>query len=78
MGEQYGTDTGDNSGEGSLPDHTNWGVIRDHHNAVLYWRDALNPTFRALRLSDIDWSKGRQSLVMEKGPYFVDMVDSLA
>eukprot|EP00604_Paraphysomonas_vestita_P001084 CAMPEP_0174818308 /NCGR_PEP_ID=MMETSP1107-20130205/972_1 /TAXON_ID=36770 /ORGANISM="Paraphysomonas vestita, Strain GFlagA" /LENGTH=102 /DNA_ID=CAMNT_0016029987 /DNA_START=628 /DNA_END=933 /DNA_ORIENTATION=+ len=24
MGEQYGTDTGDLSGEGSLPDHTIW------------------------------------------------------
>jgi choloylglycine hydrolase len=77
MGEQYGTDTGDASGEGSLPDHTNWGVIRDHHNAALYWRDALNPTFRLIRLSDIDWSKGRLSIIMEKGPYFVDMTASL-
>lgn len=78
MGEQYGTDTGEASGEGSLADHTNWGIIRDHHNAVLYWRDALNPSFRYLKLSDIDWSKGRKSVIMEKGPFAIDMLNSLA
>jgi hypothetical protein len=78
MGEQYATDTGDASGEGAKPDHTNWGIIRDHFDPTLYWRDATNPTFRRLRLGDIDFKKGQQSLIMEKGPYFVDMSSSLA
>lgn len=36
-GNQYGTDTGDASGEGSNPDHTMWGIIRDHSTPALYW-----------------------------------------
>lgn len=37
MGEQYGTDTGESSGEGGGADHTMWGIIRDHSNPSLYW-----------------------------------------
>lgn len=37
MGEQYGTDTGDGSGEGNAADHTNYGLIRDHFEPAFYW-----------------------------------------
>lgn len=37
MGLQYGTDTGENSGEGSSADHTMFAVIRDHSDPALYW-----------------------------------------
>lgn len=71
QGEQYGTDTGENSGEGSSNDHTVFGLIRDHLNPTLYWRDNTNPTFRRLRVADI--SGKFQQLMLESGPYFIDM-----
>ena len=37
QGDQYGTDTGDDSGEGSAADHTVWAVIRDHAEPALFW-----------------------------------------
>lgn len=37
QGEQYGTDTGENSGEGSSNDHSVFGLIRDHADPALYW-----------------------------------------
>ena len=37
QGDQYGTDTGDESGEGSAADHTVWAVIRDHAEPALFW-----------------------------------------
>ena len=74
-GNQYGTDTGENSGEGSNPDHTMWGLIRDHATPALYWRDSGNPTFRGIKLSDIDFSPGaaQKQIVLETGPYFIDL-----
>lgn len=36
-GEQYGTDTGEASGEGTNPDHTQWAIIRDHGTPAIYW-----------------------------------------
>jgi penicillin V acylase-like amidase (Ntn superfamily) len=36
QGNQYGTDSGDSSGEGD-GDHTSWAVIRDHATPALYW-----------------------------------------
>lgn len=78
MGFQYGTDTGENSGEGGNADHTMWGVIRDHHEPSIYWRDSYNPTFRRLRLKDIDFKSGEQlMIVLECGPYYIDMLDKM-
>jgi len=71
MGEQFGTDTGDKSGEGSSNDHTVFALIRDHYSPALYWRDSGNPTFRRLRVADI--SSKFQQLKLETGPLFVDM-----
>lgn len=73
-GNQYGTDTGEASGEGSNPDHTMWGLIRDHSTPALYWRDAGNPTFRGIKLSEIDFSVGalQYQIPLEVGPYFID------
>lgn len=50
--DQYGTDSGETSGEGE-GDHTMWGLIRDHSSSTIYWRDASNPSFRSLKLSDV-------------------------
>lgn len=47
MGNQYGTDSGDESGEGNA-DHTVWAIVRDHNDPTIYWRDAFNPTFRQI------------------------------
>eukprot|EP00981_Chlorochromonas_danica_P008419 scaffold2188_cov182-Ochromonas_danica.AAC.9 len=79
LGEQYGTDTGDSSGEGTNPDHTLWAVIRDHATPALYWRDSFNPTFRRLVLTDLDFSykAHRKAIKLQDGPYFVDMKDQL-
>jgi hypothetical protein len=79
MGEtQFGTDSGETSGEGNA-DHTMVGIIRDHLNPTLYWRDSNNPTFRRLRMSDIDISENarRMSLIVQAGPFYVDMVNEL-
>ena len=71
MGYQYGTD----SGSSSRQDHTIFGLVRDHANRVLYWRDAYNPTFRRIRFEDVFASgdSERRSIVVTEGPYFVDM-----
>ena len=77
-GKQYGTDTGEASGEGSGADHTMWGLIRDHSSPALYWRDEGNPTFRGIQLSEIDFSPGapRRQILLETGPYYIDMMSS--
>lgn len=79
QGNQYGTDTGEDGGEGgSNADHTMFGLVRDHKHPALYWRDSHNPTFRRLRLQDIDFhNMPRQMLVLESGAYFIDMADKL-
>ena len=77
MGEQYGTDS---SGSGE-EDHTVLGLIRDHHNKVIYWRDAYNPTFRRISLEDaLRQGQGVRpvSLIMTNGPYCVDMSGQMA
>lgn len=81
MGHQYGTDSSDSSdgsSEGS-DDHTVFGIVRDHKNKILYWRDATNPTFRRINLNDVDFSihTPRKSFKMSNGPYFVDVTSDL-
>jgi hypothetical protein len=73
-GQQYGTDSGEGTGEGD-GDHSLFGLIRDHNDPSIYWRDALNPSFRKIRLSDLNMNSGANpvSLVLETGPYFIDM-----
>lgn len=79
QGDQYGTDTGENSNEGSGGDHTKWALIRDHHNPALYWRNALNPSFRGLSLKDVDLNPGaaQKAIKIEVGPYYIDMSNAL-
>ncbi len=67
-------DTGDASGEGSAADHTVWGIVRDHKNKIIYWRDATNPSFRRLRLQDIDFTSSRVlGMILEAGPFYTDV-----
>lgn len=77
MGDQYGTDSGETSGEGDA-DHSVFSIIRDHASPALYWQDAFNPTFRRLALKDVDFSPAapRRQIKLEDGPYFVDMAAS--
>ena len=77
MGAQYGTDS-----KRSKEDHTVLGLIRDHYNKIIYWRDAYNPSFRRIRLQDVLYSNKqspprstRKSLLMTNGPYYVDMAE---
>jgi penicillin V acylase-like amidase (Ntn superfamily) len=74
-GDQYGTDSSDNGGSEGSGDHTCWGIIRCHSDPAIYWRDATNPTFRRIRLKDLDLSvkTKRSMLKLEDGPYFIDM-----
>lgn len=75
MGEQYGTDSGDSSGEGHN-DHTQWALIRDHYNKAFYWRDSYNPTWRRIRMEDV--IDGEQKILkLPTGPYFIDMADAM-
>ena len=43
-------------------------------------RDNANPTFRGLRLRDVDLSQGAPQKIMalQIGPLYVDMADSLS
>jgi hypothetical protein len=75
QGDQYGTDSGETSGEGNA-DHTVWGVIRDHADPAIYWRSNYNPTFRRLRLADVDMTV-KKSMMMQEGEYFVDMAAAM-
>jgi penicillin V acylase-like amidase (Ntn superfamily) len=49
MGNQFGTDSGAKSGEGS-GDHTLYGVVYDHLGKKLYWRTTNNQNLQKLDL----------------------------
>jgi len=79
MGEgQYGTDSGDSSGEGDA-DHTVFAIIRDHASPSIYYRDSFNPTFRRVRLADLNTNIGAtpKKILIESGANFVDMTQSM-
>jgi hypothetical protein len=79
-GNQWGTDSGESSGEGSEGDHTVFGLIRDHAKPALYWRDSSNPSFRRIQLADLDFAPGapQKFITLEKGPLFTDMAANMA
>jgi len=58
MGNTPGTDSGHSSAELGLSDHSLFGVVRDHAEPAVYWRDAYNPSLRRLRLADADLREG--------------------
>jgi choloylglycine hydrolase len=76
MGNQYGTDSGSSSGEGD-GDHTIFGLVRDHVVPTIYWRDAYNPSFRRVRLQDLDLTEGaaKKSIILESSSseFFIDV-----
>lgn len=81
-GYQYGTDSSEESGGGSegSADHTIFAVIRDHRNPMFYWRDRTNPTFRRLRLSDVDFNHGERVMMLpleETGEFFIDVAEEM-
>ncbi|CAE7294188.1 cbh [Symbiodinium pilosum] len=73
MGLQLGTDSGKHSGEGS-GDHTQWGVIYDHVQKVMYWRSSANHNLQRLQLDDLLKSGGKRSLNADAAhlPWFND------
>jgi len=80
MGLQIGTDSGDGSGEGKA-DHTQYGVIYDHKNRILYWRSAVNQNLQRLRLKDCGLTQGSESQIVHMFdpllPWFNDVAKAL-
>ena len=78
-GSQFGTDSGESSGEGD-GDHSIYGIIRNHAEPAIYWRDCSNPSFRRIRLQDLDFSPDapQKVITLEKGPSFIDMTTSMS
>eukprot|EP00435_Cladocopium_sp_Y103_P027991 s2149_g6.t4 len=75
MGLQMGTDSGKGSGEGSA-DHTQWGVIYDHHQGIIYWRSAENQNLQRLQLRKL-WASGQKRHMSAKASqlaWFHDVV----
>lgn len=60
------------AGLGVKYDYTQWSVIRDHGNKVLYYRSASNPGLKAVDLKALDLSGKTQypSLSFESGAWF--------
>jgi len=70
-----GTDSGKGSGEGSA-DHTQWAVIYDHHQGIIYWRSAENQNLQRLQLKKL-WASGLKRRISAKAsqlPWFHDVV----
>ena len=57
-----------------LSDHSLFGVVRDHAEPAIYWRDANNPSLRRLRLADVDLTKGAsvKQVAVAAGEWFQD------
>lgn len=67
------------TGEGN-GDHSCWGLVRDHKEPALYWRDATNPTFRKISVKQVlaaPHGPRKHALKMETGPYFIDMTKDM-
>lgn len=79
MGSQMGTDSG--KGEG-LGDHTQYAVIYDSKNQIIYWRTQVNQNLQRLRLEDAGLEVGGQEQVIAaqspKLPWFNDASGSLS
>ncbi|KAJ1385758.1 nucleophile aminohydrolase, partial [Ochromonadaceae sp. CCMP2298] len=65
QGYQWGTDSGSSEGDA---DHSNWGLVRDHAEPAIYWRDASNPTFRKISLAPLLQGGKRRAMQLESGP----------
>merc|ERR1712217_409931 len=78
MGTQMGTDSGD--GEG-LGDHTQYAVIYDSKNLIIYWRTQVNQNLQRLRLMDAGLENGNKEQVIASQsqtlPWFNDAAGSL-
>ena len=74
MGSPPGTDSGKQSGELGLSDHSLFGVVRDHAEKTLYWRSAYGPSLTRLRLDDLDFAPGAQtrSVSVSAGAWYTD------
>lgn len=90
MGLQLGTDSGKGSGEGgaaarisslrglSHEDHTQWGVIYDHKQQMIYWRHAMNQNLQRLDLQKLFATGERRSVRVDvELPWFHDASDAL-
>lgn len=79
MGQQLGTDSG--VGEG-LGDHTQFAVVYDHRQQILYWRTEANQNLQRLRLADAALEDGNemQVIALESAslPWFNDASTQLS
>merc|ERR1712151_558487 len=79
MGSQIGTDSG--KGEG-LGDHTQYAIIYDSKNKIIYWRTQVNQNLQRLRLEDagLEMNGSEQVVATQspKLPWFSDASGSLS
>jgi penicillin V acylase-like amidase (Ntn superfamily) len=78
MGLQMGTDSG--YGEGAA-DHTHYGHVYDHKNAILYWRTQSNLQLQRVRLADLRLLAGAPPMALSlfnSLPWFHDAAHAFA
>eukprot|EP00930_Biecheleria_cincta_P089244 TRINITY_DN78529_c0_g1_i1.p1 TRINITY_DN78529_c0_g1~~TRINITY_DN78529_c0_g1_i1.p1 ORF type:complete len:359 (-),score=46.67 TRINITY_DN78529_c0_g1_i1:64-1140(-) len=81
MGQQLGTDSGKGSGEGS-GDHTQWALVYDHKQRIVYWRSAVNQNLQRLQLANAGLEIGSTTRYLavfsEQLPWFSDAAKALS
>merc|ERR1712039_793905 len=66
MGSQMGTDSGKGEGVG---DHTQYAVIYDSKNKIMYWRTQVNQNLQRLRLADAGLEmNGSEQVIASQSP----------
>jgi len=79
MGSQMGTDSGKGEGRG---DHTQYAIIYDSKNQIIYWRTQVNQNLQHLRLADAGLEKdGKEQVIAAQSPtlpWFNDVAGSLS
>ena len=73
VGNQIGTD----SPTSQFSDHTNFGIVYDHLQKIVYWRTEANPSLQRLRLGDILAGVAFLPVVSNPLPFFADAAHAL-
>jgi choloylglycine hydrolase len=80
-GHQQGTDSPASYGRAGLFDHTNFGALYDHKQAIVYWRSEFNMNLQRLRLRDVPLVAGAAQKTFDLGsdavPWFEDAAHAL-
>ena len=59
--------------------HTLWRCVRDHSNLIWYFLTSTNHQVRAIKFSELDFSKGAEvtHFPMQSDNWYVDVSDKL-